>query len=309
MALLAALHEVPAAAGGAPGPALPAGGSSTGAARAPAVKQEVGSAAAAHSSAALAAAIKPDPGSGIEAEELRGGAGAANAAPHAAPGAATAGASAAQGLPVPGAKLAKRLPLLWRYLRHPLTGVRLAAAQCLARLAAAGSGGAPGSGGDEWLAPVLGPTLRLVFQSLMLEPDPRIRGATLAAWSSLLAAAGGALPGALRPAEVSALAALAATPVGARPSQQLLVAPDGAGGVAPLADMAARGGGSERRGKGNPGGGVSPAAKRRRKGGGSSKKAAAGDDAIGGECLGVASGGGSDSDGDGLLVGGNRGGK
>jgi hypothetical protein len=191
-------------------------------------------------------------------------------------------------------KLAAHLPLLWRYLRHPLTSVRLAVAQCLQRLA--GSGG----GGTAWLQPVLGPTLQLLFQSLVMETDSRVRAQSLTAWHALVRAAGGAAAAsALSPADIAAAAALAATQIGAAPDQQLLVAPDGAGGVGPLkgvAPMAAppRSPSKVGRGAASP----SPPPKRRR---GAKKGVAYADDPNEED--------GFDSDEGDALGGGNRGGR
>jgi hypothetical protein len=194
-------------------------------------------------------------------------------------------------------KLAAQLPLLWRYLRHPLTGVRLAAAQCLERLAGSGSSG---GGGGAWLAPILGPTLRLLFQSLVMETDERVRAQLLSAWHALLRAASGALAAAsLGQSDVAALAQLAATPVGGSLDQRLLVAPDGAGGVAPLK------GEGEGSGKGAAGLKSPPPTKKARRGGSGtagSKASKYEDDGSGSDLD-------SDADEDGLVGGGNRGGK
>ena len=194
------------------------------------------------------------------------------------------------------AALPKRLPLLWRYLRHPLTSVRHAAARCLERLAT----GCCGDDGGTALAPVLGPTLRLVFQAVVMEADARVRAQLLATWRALLAAAGGArAAAAVGAADVAALVALAATPVGARLDPSLLVAPDGAGGVAPLRTAAAAAGGTATTKRSAPPSPPPPLKKRR---GGSRGQAKYVDD-------GSDSDGGSGDDDENSLCGGNRGGK
>lgn len=117
------------------------------------------------------------------------------------------------------ATLATQLPILWPFLSHTLTSVRLAAATCLASIvaakdaagwaeaeaaaavaaaggdeatvaaasaamAAAGAGGAGEAG--SWLQSVVGPCLRIVLQSLVLEKAESVRQMLLQAWRALL---------------------------------------------------------------------------------------------------------------------------
>lgn len=118
------------------------------------------------------------------------------------------------------ATLAAQLPILWPFLSHTLTSVRLAAATCLASIVAAkdGAGWAEAAaaamaaaGGDEatvaaasaamaaagagaagageagsWLQSVVGPCLRIVLQSLVLEKAESVRQMLLQAWRALL---------------------------------------------------------------------------------------------------------------------------
>lgn len=94
--------------------------------------------------------------------------------------------------------LASRLPVLWPFLLHNMTSVRMAAATSLERLASAGFdpayAAAVGTSADgsvsatqgDWLKPVAGPCLRLLFQCLVVEKDVRVQQGLLRAWSSLL---------------------------------------------------------------------------------------------------------------------------
>jgi hypothetical protein len=59
------------------------------------------------------------------------------------------------------AELGALLPRVWRFLPHTLSGVRLAAAQCLARLLPAWRAGPP----PPWLLPLVAPMLRLLLQA------------------------------------------------------------------------------------------------------------------------------------------------
>ncbi|KAF6253887.1 SNF2 family N-terminal domain-containing protein [Scenedesmus sp. NREL 46B-D3] len=134
------------------------------------------------------------------------------------------------------AALAARLPVLWPFLSHSTTGVRLAAAASLGRLAAAGAaaaavdagaaaGAAAGAGGA-WLRPVVGPTLRLLHQCLVTEREPRVQRALLQAWASLLqhARAADVCEG-LSGADMCCMLNLMATPCGSPLDTGLLVVP------------------------------------------------------------------------------------
>jgi hypothetical protein len=119
---------------------------------------------------------------------------------------------------VADATLAAQLPILWPFLSHTLTSVRLAAATCMASVvvakdaaawAAVAAAAVTAAGGDEaaaaaaaaamgaaggvgaadagsWLQPVVGPCLRVVLQSLVLEKVESVRQMLLQAWRALL---------------------------------------------------------------------------------------------------------------------------
>lgn len=108
---------------------------------------------------------------------------------------------------VPGHNLAVQLPIVWPLLTHNLTSVRLAAATCLSRIVAArgntdaaaaaataGAGVLEGinfvaDGAAEagsWLQPVVGPCLRLLLQSLVLEKVEAVQQMLHQAWQALL---------------------------------------------------------------------------------------------------------------------------
>jgi len=87
------------------------------------------------------------------------------------------------------AALAGRLPVLWPFLSHTLTSARLAAATCLGRVVAAGVDAAAAAAGEvagAWLKSVVGPTLRLLLQCMVVDQDSRLQQALLCAWSALL---------------------------------------------------------------------------------------------------------------------------
>lgn len=98
---------------------------------------------------------------------------------------------------VADANLAAQLPILWPFLSHTLTSARLAAVTCLASVvaakdaagwtAAAAAAAAPAAAGaGSWLRPVVGPCLRVVLQSLVLEKAEPVRQMLLQAWRALL---------------------------------------------------------------------------------------------------------------------------
>jgi hypothetical protein len=122
---------------------------------------------------------------------------------------------------VADAHLAAQIPILWPFMSHSLTSVRLAAATCLACVvtakdatgwAAAAAAAVAAGGGDAdaaadaaaaalaatggssqapqepgaWLQHVVGPCLRLVLQSLVLERSEAVRQMLLQAWRALL---------------------------------------------------------------------------------------------------------------------------
>eukprot|EP00878_Enallax_costatus_P025679 GHUV01027498.1.p1 GENE.GHUV01027498.1~~GHUV01027498.1.p1 ORF type:complete len:859 (+),score=296.21 GHUV01027498.1:363-2939(+) len=89
--------------------------------------------------------------------------------------------------------LSSQLPVLWPFLLHNMSSVRMAAAISIERLATAGSDpayaaalGPEAPGPGAWLQPVAGPCLRLMLQCLMTERDARVQQGLLRAWSSLL---------------------------------------------------------------------------------------------------------------------------
>lgn len=122
---------------------------------------------------------------------------------------------------VADAHLAAQIPILWPFMSHSLTSVRLAAATCLACVvaakdatgwAAAAAAAVAATGGDadaaaaaasavlaaaggssqapqepgSWLQHVVAPCLRLVLQSLVLERSEAVRQMLLQAWRALL---------------------------------------------------------------------------------------------------------------------------
>jgi hypothetical protein len=137
------------------------------------------------------------------------------------------------------AALANRLPVLWPFLSHSITGVRLAAAASLGRLAVAGtsaaadsaaeseaSAAAAGGADGAWLKPVVGPTLRLLLQCMVTERDSRVQQALLRAWSSLLQHARAAdVSKGLSGADMCCMLNLMATPCGSPLDTALLVVP------------------------------------------------------------------------------------
>lgn len=91
------------------------------------------------------------------------------------------------------AALSARLPVLWPFLLHSMSSVRMAAATTLERLATIASDpayaaamGPEASAPGAWLKPVAGPCLRLLLQCLLTERDARVQQGLLCAWSSLL---------------------------------------------------------------------------------------------------------------------------
>lgn len=134
------------------------------------------------------------------------------------------------------AALASRLPVLWPFLSHSITGVRLAAAASLGRLAVAGAaadaadaaaGSVDAAAADgAWLKPVVGPTLRLLLQCMVTERDARVQQALLRAWSSLLQHARAAdVCNGLSAADMCCMLNLMATPCGSPLDTALLVVP------------------------------------------------------------------------------------
>lgn len=152
------------------------------------------------------------------------------------------------------AALAACLPVLWPFLSHSITGVRLAAATSLGRIAAAGSSAAAAAGFDAaalaavegvdsaggqaavaaaaaeaakaWLKPVVGPCLRLLMQCMVTERDRKVQQALLKAWSALMqhsrqldVAAG------LSANDLRCMLNLMATPCGSPLDTSLLVVP------------------------------------------------------------------------------------
>jgi hypothetical protein len=132
----------------------------------------------------------------------------------------------------PDAALAACVPTLWPFLSHSLGSARLAAATCLARLAAAGqaAGAAGGANGTEaagaWLQPVVGPCLRLLLQCLVLERAPQVQRTLLQAWQALLQnAAPGDIAIGLSPRDLRAMLTLLCTPCGQPLDAAALVVP------------------------------------------------------------------------------------
>ncbi|WIA33345.1 hypothetical protein OEZ86_006482 [Tetradesmus obliquus] len=135
------------------------------------------------------------------------------------------------------AALASRLPVLWPFLSHSITGVRLAAAASLGRLAVAGAAADAAAGsaaesadataaGGAWLKPVVGPTLRLLLQCMVTERDARVQQALLRAWSSLLQHARAVdVCNGLSTADMCCMLNLMATPCGSPLDTALLVVP------------------------------------------------------------------------------------
>lgn len=164
-----------------------------------------------------------------------------------------------------GSPLAALLPRLWPFYQHALSGVRRSSLQCTRRLVEASCGG---SSSGEWLVPVLGSSLRLVFQALVMESEPGVRAEALAAWRALVLGAGVAtLAAAVDEGGLRAMLALAATPLGQPLDARLLVAP--APGGCGLAAMRRPDGG------GGSAAAAPPRAKRARLGAASSGTAAA----------------------------------
>ena len=81
-----------------------------------------------------------------------------------------------------GDELGALVPLLWPFLRHNLSGVRLATSTCLERLLAASRQ----QGNAGWLKPITIPLLRLTFQQLLVEGDERVVAAAMRVWELLL---------------------------------------------------------------------------------------------------------------------------
>lgn len=162
------------------------------------------------------------------------------------------------------ANLASQLPILWPFLSHTLTSVRLAAATCLACIVAAkdaagwaqtaadaAAAAIAAAGGDAtaaaaaseamlasaaaggvvlepgvWLQPVVGPCLRVVLQSLVLEKTEAVRQMLLQAWRALLQYSRAAdVAAGLAARDVRAMLSLLCTPAGQPLDTAVLVVP------------------------------------------------------------------------------------
>jgi hypothetical protein len=153
---------------------------------------------------------------------------------------------------VADANLAAQLPILWPFLSHTLTSARLAAVTCLASVVAAkdaagwtaaAAAGASAAGGDaaaaaaaaaapaaaeagSWLRPVVGPCLRVVLQSLVLEKAEPVRQMLLQAWRALLQHSRAAdVAAGLSVRDMRAMLNLLCTPCGQGLDMSVLVVP------------------------------------------------------------------------------------
>lgn len=152
---------------------------------------------------------------------------------------------------VADASLAAQLPVLWPFLSHTLTSARLAAVTCLASVvaakdAAAWTAAAAGTGGagsklaaavaaagapaaaeaGSWLRPVVGPCLRVVLQSLVLEKAEPVRQMLLQAWCALLQhSRAGDVAAGLSVRDMRAMLNLLCTPCGQGLDTAVLVVP------------------------------------------------------------------------------------
>jgi hypothetical protein len=100
---------------------------------------------------------------------------------------ASSGVSLAQ-----AGQLSKLAPRLYPFMRHSLSGVRTSVLSCLDRLlsgsqsnsSSAASPAAPAP--VAWLQPLLPSLLRLLFQQLVIEQEPRVQQAALKVWALTL---------------------------------------------------------------------------------------------------------------------------
>lgn len=162
---------------------------------------------------------------------------------------------------VADADLAAQLPILWPFLSHTLTSVRVAAATRLASVAAAMDAGAwaaaaaaaaTAMGGDAaavaaataaalaaagaptdhvpeaglWLQPVVGPCLRMLLQCLVMEKAEPVRQLLLHAWRALLQHSRAAdVAAGLTARDMRAMLNLLCTPCGQALDSGVLVVP------------------------------------------------------------------------------------
>ena len=114
----------------------------------------------------------------------------------------------------PNTTLADVVPSLFPFAAHPIAGVRLGVWSTLRQLVNGGS--------TDWLAAVVSPVLRLLFQAVLLEEDAETAAAASAAWSDVLDKAPGAAVSECVKSRVGSWCQIAATATGARPDARLL---------------------------------------------------------------------------------------
>ncbi|CAH9101648.1 unnamed protein product [Cuscuta epithymum] len=77
-------------------------------------------------------------------------------------------------------------PRLWPFMRHTITSVRYAAIRTLERLLEAGCRRSLSEASYSWPSPILGDTLQIVFQNLLLESDEEILQCSGRVWGLLI---------------------------------------------------------------------------------------------------------------------------